>query len=188
MRSTCLWSSVSWKSRLTILPAVRSRFAPGPDSQRQHASVRGARCRRGFLALDASRRAIAAVDADEGVSPYRRDGFEPVLRACQARLDAEGGICLIARHWRRPADAPAGEHLTVSDRWVLFARRRSDSFILADLENLKKSVEKAAEEGSLPGPAQTLVMGPSAAAERYLGSTGKSRRRDGRRDSRRPSD
>jgi very-short-patch-repair endonuclease len=116
------------------------------------------------LALDASRRAIALIDADEGVSPYRRDGFEPILRACQARLDAEG-VYLPDRQALAPDQPvpPAGEHLTVSDRWVLFARRRSDSFILADLENLRKSVEKAAEEGSLPGPAQTLVMGPSTA-------------------------
>ena len=49
----------------------------------------------------------------------------------------------------------------MSDRWVLFARRRSDSFLLADIENLKRSVERAAQEHGLPGPARTLVMGPA---------------------------
>ena len=57
----------------------------------------------------------------------------------------------------------ADDHLSVSDRWVLFARRRSASFLLADLENLKQSIERAAEQGDLPGPAQTLVMGPADA-------------------------
>ena len=114
------------------------------------------------LALDAAQRAIAAMDTDEGLSPYRRDGFELVLRACQARLDAEGSY-LPDRQTLAPTEPlpVATDHLSVSDRWVLFARRRSDNFLLADLENLRKSVERAAKEGTLPGPAQTLVMGPS---------------------------
>jgi very-short-patch-repair endonuclease len=114
------------------------------------------------LAFDAAKRALAAIDPEEGASPFRRDGFEPVLRACQARLDVEG-VYLPDREAVPPGDPlPASrEHLFVSDRWVLFARRRSDNFILADLQNLKRSVEQAAAEGALPGPAQTLVVGPT---------------------------
>jgi hypothetical protein len=42
---------------------------------------------------------------------------------------------------------------------VLFARKRSDNFLLQDLANLKASVEQSADH--LPAPSRTLVMGPS---------------------------
>ena len=57
----------------------------------------------------------------------------------------------------------ADEKLSVSDRWVLFARRRSDSFLLTDVANLRQSVERVAERNELPGPARMLVMGPAEA-------------------------
>ena len=38
-------------------------------------------------AFESARRALASVDADEGVSPFRRESYGPVLRACQTRLD-----------------------------------------------------------------------------------------------------
>jgi hypothetical protein len=43
------------------------------------------------LALDAARRAIAGVDVEDGVSPYRVDTFEPSLRACQTRDRRKSG-------------------------------------------------------------------------------------------------
>ncbi|AWN42605.1 AAA domain-containing protein [Methylobacterium durans] len=117
------------------------------------------------LAQDAARRAMTILDPEEGVSPYRRESFEPVLRVCQARLDAEG-VYLPDRLAPAP-DQPlpaADGNLSVSDRWVLFARRRSDSFLLTDIENLKRSVERIAQEQGLTGPARTLVMGPTEAS------------------------
>lgn len=113
------------------------------------------------LAQDAASRAIAVVDPEEGLSPFRPETFEPALRACQARLDPEGvylpdRLSLSASDPLPPGDA----RLSVSDRWVLYGRRRSESFILADLENLKRSVAEAAAEDRLPGPAKTLVLGP----------------------------
>ena len=111
------------------------------------------------LALDAARRAIAAVDVEDGVSPYRVDTFEPSLRACQTRLDAEGRY--LPDHEKLNASAPvpaATFHLSVSDRWVIFVRRRSDNFLLNDISNLKSSIESATD---IPEPAKTLVTGPS---------------------------
>ena len=121
------------------------------------------------LAQDAARRSLATIDPEEGVSPYRRESFEPMLRACQARLDAEGAY--LPDHLALAPDRPppaAEETLAVSDRWVIFARRRSDSFLLADIENLKRSVERTAQEHELGGPARTLVMGPPAVASRDI--------------------
>lgn len=111
------------------------------------------------LAFDSARRALAAVDPDEGVSPFRRESTEPTLRACQTLLDPDGRY--LPDHGPLPLNEPppAAEHLTVTDRWVLFARRRSDNFILADIRALAQAVEVV--ETDLPGPARTLVMGPS---------------------------
>jgi hypothetical protein len=42
------------------------------------------------IAQDAARRAIANAEDDVGIGPFQRETFEPVLRACQTRLDPEG--------------------------------------------------------------------------------------------------
>lgn len=112
------------------------------------------------LVLDAARRAIAAVDPEDGVSPYLRETFEPTLRVCQSRLDADGRY--LPDHEKLDPASPipaAAPHLCVSDRWVLFLRRRSDNFLLNDIANLKESVESAGD--AIPEPAKTLVTGPS---------------------------
>jgi hypothetical protein len=112
------------------------------------------------LALNSARRALAISAEDgEGVSPFLRETFEPILRACQAQIDAEGRY-LPDSDALDPLAAlpPPAAQLTVSDRWVIFARKRNDNFLLKDIENLQKSVHEAKDD--LPGPAKTLVMGP----------------------------
>lgn len=136
---------------------IRPRSAPPSANLRpyEEMKVEGAP-----LALDAARRAIAAFDGDDGVSPFQRDTFEPALRACQTRLDAEGRY--LPDHEKVEPTSPipnAAPQLCVSDRWVIFVRRRSDNFLLNDVANLRKSIESA--KGALPSPAKTLVTGPS---------------------------
>jgi very-short-patch-repair endonuclease len=117
------------------------------------------------LVLDEARRTIAAVDPEDGVSPFLRETFEPTLRMCQSRLDADGRY--LPDHEKLDPASPiptAAPHLCVSDRWVLFVRRRSDNFLLNDIANLKKSVESAGDE--IPEPAKTLVTGPSMKADK----------------------
>lgn len=115
------------------------------------------------LAQDAARRLIASVDDDVGVSPFRLETFEPILRACQTRIDVEAKYLpdVAKIELGKPLPA-ANDNLNVSERWVLFARRRSDNFLLNDLAELKKSV--AAATDGFPAPAKTLVMGPGAEA------------------------
>ncbi len=113
------------------------------------------------LALNSARRALAiSAEDDDGVSPFLRETFEPILRACQAQIDAEGRY-LADNDALDPSAGipPPAAQLTVSDRWVIFARKRNDNFLLKDIENLQKSVQAAKDD--LPGPAQTLVMGPA---------------------------
>ena len=72
------------------------------------------------LALNAARRALAISAEDgEGVSPFLRETFEPILRACQSQIDAEGRY-LPDSDAVDPSDGipPASAQLTFSDRWV----------------------------------------------------------------------
>ncbi len=117
-----------------------------------------------ILAQNAARRALAISAEEEGVSPFLRESFEPILRVCQSQIDAEGRYLPDGETLDASAEVPsATPQLTVSDRWVIFARKRNDSFILKDLENLQNSVER--EKDNLPGPARTLVMGPRRTAQ-----------------------
>jgi hypothetical protein len=114
------------------------------------------------LAQNAARRALALSAEEEGVSPYLRETFEPILRACQSHIDAEGRYLPDGETLDPTAQVPAATaQLTVSDRWVIFARKRNDNFLLKDIENLQKSIEQ--EKENLPGPALTLVTGPERA-------------------------
>lgn len=113
------------------------------------------------IAQDAARRALAAVDEDSGITPFERDTFELVLRACQTRLDPEG-IYLPDNERMEPTAPPpaATQNLVTTDRWVLAARKRSDNFLLQDIANLKQAIELSSTD--LPGPSRTLVMGPAS--------------------------
>jgi very-short-patch-repair endonuclease/transcription elongation GreA/GreB family factor len=116
------------------------------------------------IALEAARRAISAAEEDSGVSPYQKDSFEAVLRGCQTRLDPEGDYLPDSKTLDPTTEIPnAKPNLLVSDRWVIFARKRTENFLLRDIENLKDSVERS--KAILPGPAQTLVMGPDKEAD-----------------------
>lgn len=125
------------------------------------------------LAQNAVRRAMETNDDDNGVSPFLPETFEPSLRACQNHLDVAAKYLPDLPAIAPSAPLPAADAtLCVSNRWVLFARKRSDNFLLNDLVELKKSVRDS--ETELPDPAKTLVMGPTAESSQVwepLGAT-----------------
>jgi len=118
------------------------------------------------LAEDAARRCLRGIEAadSEGVSPFRQETFEDVLKTCGTQLDPEGRY--LPDHCSLPSIEPVpaaeGEALTVSDRWVLFARRRSSNSVLRDIESFKRAIGSNEDEPViLKGATRTLVMGPS---------------------------
>jgi very-short-patch-repair endonuclease/phosphopantetheinyl transferase (holo-ACP synthase) len=90
-------------------------------------------------------------------SPFDRGTFDPLLRTAVTNLDANG------IYW--PSEVPAEDRtlpkaddkLKVTDTWVLFARPRTNSLFLQDLEKLKKKVEEA---GSYPPAVAAVVTDP----------------------------
>lgn len=93
------------------------------------------------------------------LSPFDRGTFEPLLRSAVTHLDANGA------YW--PSQTPAEDRtlpkaddkLKVTDTWVLFARPRTNSAYLQDLEQLKVAAEELDE---LPPAVAALVTDPDS--------------------------
>ena len=107
---------------------------------------------------DLIRREVQRAGEAEGVSPFARDSFEPILSAAGVRLDRDG------TYVAEDESGSAGEganpaRLTVSDRWVLFARPRSQHVILQDIDRLRASAESEGQE--FAGLPRRLVTEPA---------------------------
>jgi len=94
-------------------------------------------------------------------SPFDRGTYEALLRSAVTFLDASGV------YW--PDQVPAEErslpkpetNLRVTDTWILFARPRTNSLFLQDLEKLKDQIASIDEPGDLPLAVAALVVEPS---------------------------
>ncbi|HVX91769.1 MAG TPA: AAA domain-containing protein [Xanthobacteraceae bacterium] len=107
---------------------------------------------------DLIRREIERANEDEGISPFVRESFETVLSSAGARLDGDGRY---VPEIAGAADAADPARLTVTDRWVLFARPRSQHVVLQDIDRLRRYAENEAND--IGGLAQRLVTEPSDA-------------------------
>ena len=101
------------------------------------------------LAEDAARRCLRTIETADslGVSPFRQETFEPVLKICGSQLDPDGRYLPDQRALAADEPVPAAEGgaLTVTDRYVLFARRRTSNSVLRDIEQFKTAL--AGNEG-----------------------------------------
>jgi very-short-patch-repair endonuclease len=116
-------------------------------------------------AEDTAKRSLRTIETadSEGVSPFRPETYEPVLKTCGSRLDPDGRYLpeTLTLPASEPVPAAEGRNLTVSDRYVLFARRRSANSVLRDIERFKaKLASDEVDPVVLDGAARTLVMGP----------------------------
>ncbi|WP_426422210.1 AAA domain-containing protein [Bradyrhizobium genosp. A] len=109
---------------------------------------------------DMMRREIQRAGENEGISPFSRDSFEPILSAAGARLDPEGVYSPEVGVKPPSATASSPSRLVVSDKWVIFARPRSQHVILHDIDRIRKSAEDS--ERPLEGLAKRLVTPPSS--------------------------
>ena len=103
---------------------------------------------------DLIRREIKIASENEGVSPFARETFEPILTAAAARLDPDAKYASSLE----PATEPNPEHLTITDGWVLFARPRSQH-VVQDIDRLRRSAQD--EKTSISGVAERIVTEPS---------------------------
>ncbi len=108
---------------------------------------------------DLMRREMQRVSENEGVSPFARESFEPILSAAGARLDREGCYAPDTATGTAASAAPKSPRLTVTDKWVLFARPRSQHVVLQDIDRLRRSTGD--EEQTIEGLPERLVTEPS---------------------------
>lgn len=111
--------------------------------------------------------AAAAKDAFSGngnvLNPFEPSTFEPILKCAATFLDPNGA------YWPNevgPDDRSvpkANEHLVVTDSWVVFARQRTKSLFVQDLNRLAESLTSG--EVELPAAVSALVTEPSSVAE-----------------------
>ena len=110
------------------------------------------------IVFDFSNKFFAELSEDQEFSPFVHKTFEPVLRQCVAHLDKSG--CYQPDQSSDITDRSlpeVTESLTVTNTWVIYVRRRSDNFFIADLERLKETIENCE---NLPGSAKRLVTEP----------------------------
>ncbi|MEE8150390.1 MAG: AAA domain-containing protein, partial [Nitrosomonadaceae bacterium] len=91
-------------------------------------------------------------------SPFDRASFEPLLRLAVTHLDSQGVFWPTQTTPDDRALPKADNALKVTDTWVLFARPRSNSLFIQDLDRLKKQVEESLE---LPSALTAIVTDPA---------------------------
>lgn len=95
------------------------------------------------------------------LSPFDRGTFEPLLRTAASHLGANGV------YWPNEVDPedrtlPKAEtNLRITDTWVIFARPRTQSIFLQDLERLKGTIEAVDTPDLIPGAVAAVVTNPS---------------------------
>jgi AAA domain len=108
---------------------------------------------------DLIRREIQRAAEDEGISPFARESFEPILSAAGVRLDREGCYAPETTPAATSSETVQAARLTVTDKWVLFARPRSQHVVLQDVDRLRRSAEN--EKNTIEGLPERLVTEPS---------------------------
>jgi len=94
-------------------------------------------------------------------SPFASSTFEPLLKSAASLLDPNGV------YWpdqTTPDDRQlpkADENLKVTDTWVLFARARTSSLFIQDLEQFEKLIDDGLSLGTLSPATLALVANPS---------------------------
>lgn len=73
---------------------------------------------------DLIRREIQRASESEGVSPFARESFEPILSAAGVRLDDQRCYAPDKETTTTASAASVPTRLTMTDRWALFARTR----------------------------------------------------------------
>lgn len=94
---------------------------------------------------------------EQDFSPFIRETFEPILRLAALHLQESAVYHPDDVTDKTDRTIPkASSNLRVTDTWTVYARRRSDNFLVEDMGRLKKTVQEAAAS-HIPAAAQRFV-------------------------------
>lgn len=91
------------------------------------------------------------------ISPFDSSTYEPLLRSAVTHLDANGVYWPTQTQAEDRGIPRSDDNLKVTDTWVVFARPRTNSAYLQDLERLKIAVEEC---GEFPPAVSSIVTDP----------------------------
>lgn len=93
---------------------------------------------------------------DIPVTPFSASSYSDVLKLVARNLDSRGSYSeVLSKGEGAPA---AGEHLVVTDLWVVFSRPKSNNFFINDLKNIRSKLEAGCD---IPDGPLALVTPPS---------------------------
>jgi len=101
-------------------------------------------------------------------SPFDRGTFEHLLHTAVTYLDSKGVYWPSQTKVEDRTLPNATEELKVTDTWILFARPRSVSLFVQDLERFKKKLEDSGGKTVLPKAVEALVSDPATTNEDVL--------------------
>lgn len=96
-------------------------------------------------------------------SPFDRSSFESLLHSAVTYLDPKGIYWPSLTSAEDRSLPKASEELKVTDTWVLFARPRSASLFIQDIERFKKKLDD--QTITIPPPLTAIVTDPSTTNE-----------------------
>jgi very-short-patch-repair endonuclease len=97
----------------------------------------------GATEVERAARDLLARHKDRPVTPFDPASYTEVLKLAASNLDSFGTYReLVSDSVPVP---PAGEHLVVTDAWVLLSRPRSNNYLFADLERLDEKLQSGCE-------------------------------------------
>src|ERR1700737_1347775 len=97
----------------------------------------------GATEVERAAREHLARNKDHPVTPFDPASYTEVLKLAASNLDSFGTYREFAAD-NEPVPA-AGEHLVVTDAWVLLSRPRSNNYLFADLKRLQEKLQSGCE-------------------------------------------
>ena len=96
----------------------------------------------GAAEVERAAREHLARDRDRPVTPFDPASYTDVLKLAASNLDSHGTFRELTRNEPVP---PAGEHLVVTDAWVLLSRPRSNNYLFEDLKRLQEKLQSGCD-------------------------------------------
>lgn len=92
----------------------------------------------GAAEVERTAREYLAKNKDRPVTPFDAASYTDVLKLAASNLDSYGAYYELAG--KREPVPQAGEHLVVTDGWVLLSRPRSNNYLFEDLKHLQEKL------------------------------------------------
>lgn len=110
----------------------------------------------GSVEVEKTAREHLAKSVDRVVTPFDSGNYTDVLKMIAGNLDSKGQYQEMLH--KNPAIPTPGEHLLITDVWVIFSRPRKNNFLIDDIKALQEELASGCDIPAGPG---AIVSPPS---------------------------